>query len=174
MFNVGDHVWTAITGLRPIEEPCPVCFGKKSVTVILGNEDEVVVPCSFCGHGYEPPSGVVSEYRIEPGTDFHIITGRDIHEGETTKITYCLDGGYREEQDNIFSTKEEALAASAKMCENEKTERETKSCYLKKDATKSFAWNAGYHLREAKRLREQIAYHERMAVLCKAKDKIHD
>jgi hypothetical protein len=174
MFNIGDCVWTALTGLRPIEEPCPVCFGKKSVTVISGNGDEVVVPCSYCGHGYEGPRGVVSEYRTEPGVKACAITGRDVHEGYKNEVRYHFAGGYSDDQNNVFETKEEALAASVKRCEDEKKERETRACYLKQDATKSFAWNAGYHLREAKRLREQIAYHERMAILCKAKDKSHD
>ncbi len=50
-------------------------------------------------------------------------------------------------------------------------EQKTKAIYLKKEAKKSFAWNAGYHLREAKNHRKQAEYHDTKAIFCKAKGK---
>ena len=171
LFNIGDVVWFARTGQRPIQEPCPVCFGNKTVVVILGNGEEVIMPCSHCGLGFKPPSGVVTRYRIEPAAERVTITGREIREGEKTEISYHGCGGRFYYSNTIFETEAEALTESARLCAEEIEAQETRSAYIKKDKIKSFAWNAGYHLGEAQRLREQIAYHERMAVICKSRSR---
>ena len=171
IFNIGDVVWVALCGRRPFEEPCAVCFGQKRVVVILGNGDAVETPCSHCGLGYDGPRGFVTEYRIEPAAEQRTITGREIREGKTTEVNYHSAGGYIHYSDRVFLTEAEALAESVKLCEKEINDRETRSAYIKGDKIKSFAWNVGYHLREAKKLREKIDYHERMAVACKLKVK---
>lgn len=171
IFNIGDMVWIARHGMTEFHDPCQVCFGKLSVIVILGNEDQVVVPCSYCGLGFDGPRGWTTECRIEPATEQVTITGREIREGERDEVNYYGPRGSVYGQDIVFETEAEALAESVKLCEKEIKDRETRTAYIKGDKIKSFAWNAGYHLREAKRLREQIAYHERMAVLCKEKAK---
>ena len=167
IFNIGDVAWFAKTGLRGIEEPCPVCFGNKSVVVMLGSGEGVSVPCSYCSLGIDPPSGVTTVYRIEPGAEPVAITAREIREGEKTEITYHGHGGRYFYSHTLFETEAEALAASKELCEKELQDRETQASWVKKDKIKSFAWNAGYHLREARSLRDRIAYHERMAVVCK-------
>jgi hypothetical protein len=171
LFNIGDVAWFARTGFQEIQEPCQVCFGNKSVTVILGNGDEVIVPCSCCASGYNAPSGLVTHYRIQPAAMAVTITGREIREGEKTEVTYHGSGGHFYYSHTLFESFAEALAASKELCEKELHDRENRAEWIKKDTTKSFAWNAGYHLREAQRLREQIAYHERMAVVCKSRTK---
>ena len=171
MFNIGDVAWYARTGVSPIEEPCPVCYGKRAVVVILGNGDEVTVPCSFCGPGIEPPSGITKTYRIAPAAVRVTITGREIRDGETTEITYHGPGGSFYYSNTLFATEAEALVASKELCEKEIHVRETRSAYIKGDKVKSFAWNVGYHLRAARDMREKIAYHERMAVVCKSRSK---
>jgi len=171
VFNIGDVVWIARHGRQERHDPCPVCFGKLVVTVILGNGDEVDTPCSYCGAGFDGPRGWVTEYRIEPATATTVIMGRESREqqGHAPEITYHGLGCYCYSQAIVFATEGEALAESVKLCEKEIKEQEERACFIKKNKIKSFAWNVGYHLREAKRLRDQIGYHERMAVLCKAK-----
>lgn len=171
VFNIGETAWFAQTGLRKIEEPCPVCYGKRAVVVILGNGDEVSVPCSYCGLGIDPPSGVTSVYRIEPGAERVTITGREIREGDKTEVTYHGIGGRYFYSHTLFETEADALAASTELCAKELLDRETRAAWVKKDKIKSFAWNAGYHLREAGTLRARIAYHERMAIVCKSRAK---
>jgi hypothetical protein len=171
IFNIGETVWIARYGMQEFHDPCLVCFGKLSVTVILGNSESVETPCSYCGLGHDGPRGWTTEYRIEPAVEKVTITGREIREGESTEIIYYGPGGHCYQQAVTFETEAEALAESVKLCEKETNSRETRAAWIKKDKVKSFAWNTGYHLREAKRLREQITYHERMAVLCKAKEK---
>jgi hypothetical protein len=41
MFKIGDTVWVPDCGNRQKQIPCPVCFGKLRVTIILGNEETV-------------------------------------------------------------------------------------------------------------------------------------
>jgi len=167
IFNVGEKVWIASHGRQEFHDPCPVCFGKLFVTVILGNGELVETPCSYCGLGFDGPRGWTTEYRIEASARQITITGREIREDEVTEVTYYGPGGYCYSKNIVFETEAEALAESNRLCEKETREHMTRSAWIKKDKIKSFAWNAGYHLREAKSIREQIAYHERMAILCK-------
>jgi len=62
MFKIGDVVYFASAGQRQVDIPCPVCFGKREVTLILGNGDSVELPCDYCGKGYDGPRGYVLEY----------------------------------------------------------------------------------------------------------------
>lgn len=173
VFNVGEAVWFAQTGFQPIEEPCPVCFGHKAVVVVLGNGDEISLSCSYCGVAFMRPTGTTTTYRIAPGAKRVTITGREIREGEKTEITYHGHGGRYYYSHTLFETEAEALAASKELCEKELEDRETRAEWVKKDKIKSFAWNAGYHLRAAHKLRNDIAYHERMASVCKARAKVN-
>lgn len=168
MFNIGDVVWAAYFSMQPQQIECPVCFGKRQVVVILGNGDEVITPCSNCGLGYEGPRGFVEEYAQEAGAGCVIITGRTVQEGGgETRVIYKA-GDYSYGADRLFSTCEEAMRSAEGMASEHKKEHETRAEYIKGNKIKSFSWNVGYHLREAKKLKEQIAYHERMAILCKA------
>jgi len=170
MFNIGDAVWVARYGLLKKEITCPVCFGKKKATLILGDGNQVELPCTYCTLGYEPPRGFVEEYVTEKRVGVEVIAGREIVEGnEPIRVRYTTHGGYSHDPDVVFATKEEADAKADALCAEETERREKLAIYLKEKASKSFSWNAGYHLREVKQHREKIAYHERMAVLCKAR-----
>lgn len=170
IFNIGDQVWIARVGLRAFFDPCTVCYGNLSVVVILGNGEHVSVPCSYCGPSIEPPSGTETNHRIEPGVESIVVAGRNISEGTETTVIYLDATGRSYRPEVVFETEEEALAESKKLCEQELEERQTRAVYIKKNQLKSFAWNAGYHRREAKRLRENISYHERMAQACKDRE----
>jgi lipoate synthase len=172
-FNIGDRVWIPRYRQVYTEVQCPVCFGKKLVTVILGNGDEVILPCSNCEHGIgTDPSGTVMEYIVEQRAEPVTITGKEVHEdSDGKKVIYHSSGGYIYYSDKIFETQEEALAESVRLGEADKKDHEEKAEHIKKDKLKSFAWNAGYHLREAKKNRKDAEYHEHMAVLCKARSK---
>jgi len=169
MFNIGDSVWVARFAMIPRPVECPVCFGNKQVFVILGNGDEVTTPCSNCGLGYEGPRGFVEEYSKEAEAECVVITGRDIQEDGGKAVVRYRAGNYSYDDNRVFSTREEAMQCAEGLAAAEKQERETRAEYIKGKNLKSFAWNVGYHLRAVKKAREEIAYHERMAVLCKAR-----
>jgi len=172
IFNVGDSVWIASYEVRKEKVTCPVCFGKLQVILIFGNDDQVIFPCDYCAKGYETPRGWVEEYRCEPRCESIKISGREIRETEgMTEVRYNSYDSRTHNSKDIFETKEEALIEAQKRADLKTEEEKTRAIYLKKNINKSYGWNAGYHLREAKRLKEQIAYHEQRAILCKAKDK---
>lgn len=176
-YHVGDVVWVA--RCAPYAEkrvPCPVCFGKREVTLILGNKDTVVLPCENCQLGYDPPTGYVTVR--EPVVKAERVTI------DRVKITETTEGQVREYatnmvtsgagttcqilgNDKIFDTEEEALIRATE--DAQKMNNENRNPKAKFD--RSYTWNAGYHMREAKRLQRQVEYHEKQAVLCKAKAK---
>jgi len=173
IYNVGDSVWVASFELREEQIPCPVCFGTLRVTLILGNGESLTLPCDYCGKsGYEGPRGYVTEYRREPRCKSATISAREIREnGVETEIHYSSPDSHSYRPADVFETQAEAIADAQRRADEMAKEEETRAYHIKKNVNQTYSWNAGYHLREAKRLKEQIAYHERKAVLCKAKSK---
>jgi len=177
-YKVGDEVWFARCGNEHIQETCPVCYGKLEVTLILGNEDKIKLPCDYCRRGIGGPTGVINEYdyvskpeqiRISQVDSKETIDGI-IHEYHS--LPY-----YHHEESLLFDTKEEALAKCIMIKEEFEKDQITRTENIKKSKNKSFSWNAGYHIGEAKRNRKSAEYHEKMAVICKQrvpKEKIHD
>jgi len=170
-FKIGDTVWYAKCDHTTVTKPCPVCFGNKEVTLILGNGESVILKCDYCGKGWESPRGVVDEpgYVIAP----ECVTIKEIHiiMTETGNKYEYQSGCHAYYSDRLFASKEDAIAKGIELKTDLDTEQTTKSEYLKKDVKKSFAWNAGYHMRAAKEHHQKAAYHERNARLCKEKIK---
>lgn len=169
-YNVGDVVWWAHCGTEHVSHPCPVCFGKRQVTLVLGNDDQVILPCSYCSHGYEDPTGIETEYEYVVKPERKTITSIEIQVSSTDEKREYRSDSYLNIED-IFDTEGEALTRCLEVKQKLEEDQRTLAKYLKEKAEKSFAWNAGYHMRATKKLRQQIEYHEKMAVLCKAKTK---
>ena len=171
MFNVGDRVWLASCGTEQVTKPCPICYGKLRVTLLLGNGDSVDIDCDTCGNGYKQSRGVVQEYEYVAEATPIVITAVVVEQTMgSEKIEYRC--GYTcPPPENLFLTESEALARCAEIVREEQERQATRVEYLKKKAQKSYSWNAGYHLREAKSLEERAKYHREKAVLCKAKSK---
>lgn len=167
-YNVGDKVWWAKCGSQGVKVPCTVCYGKKEVIVILGNGDEVIVPCDFCGHGLEPPKGYLTEYQYiaEP----ELVTIQRISSDQTScgeKREYHW-GHYYLDANDIFDTIEEATERCAQIIADREQAKIDHPKY--KDA-KSYSWNAGYWLREIKSAERTIEYASKMARLCKSRSR---
>jgi hypothetical protein len=173
MYSIGDTVWVTRVGNLPIKTTCPICFGKLTVKLILGDDTECIVPCSYCGLGHEGPRGYIDEYDFTADAENFHITGLTVTrtaEGDEVEYHSGSDICYRTAKD-VFETKEAALEEAQtvkKQCEIDKI---TRSEYIKKDKQKSFAWNAGYHLKHAEKMRKDIKYHEKMAVICNDRSK---
>jgi len=164
-FKIGDDAWSDHYGRKEITVPCPVCYGKKTVILILGNGDQIETPCDYCGKGWQGPRGFITEYQyVAEAKSVHITR---IEQGITAggvDIIY-QDGSHIFHR--LFSTREDAIkAAELRRSEIERDEA-TRAEYIKAKVHKDFSWNVGYHLREAKRCRENADRHERMAKLCK-------
>lgn len=165
-YNVGDSIWWARCETRQIKKPCPVCFGKKEATLILGNGDEVILPCEYCGYGINAPTGIITGYEYVAEPEHSVITKVKIEvtdDGEERKyyIGHCDSDG-----SDIFDSEAEALAKCTEMAQKREHEQMTLAEHIKENKQKSFLWNAGYHLEAARKSREEAARHERNAVLC--------
>jgi len=170
-FDVEDEAWWAKTGVSAVTKTCPVCYGEREVTLILGNGDRVRLPCSYCGTGFDAPRGFVTEHDYVAEPQMVIITGVTSYDnGEAVEYEYRV-GAYVPKGDDLFDNRDDALSRCQEIAERRKRDEEKKVEYIKYDKKKSFAWNAGYHMRCVKKAHKDIEYHERMAVICKAKDK---
>lgn len=170
--KVGDIVYVASYGRREERVPCPVCFGKLAVTVILGDDTHISTPCNYCGHGYESPTGTVMEYVESGRVDALIII--KIATEDTVKGTsysyYYADGRYSDDH-NAFLAREEAEGYADELAAEHKRKMIERAEYIKKDKHKSFSWNVGYHMREVKNLTKRAEHHKEMAQICKARTK---
>lgn len=159
-FNIGDKVWLANCGTREKRNPCPICAGKLKVTLILGNGEQCVLDCDYCGKGYEGPQGYELEH--EPFIKPELVTvSKTETDGKT--FDYRFEENFYAEQDKVFLTKEAAevkckeIAAELAALEQRRLE------YNRENGKKTFSWCAGYHKREAKRNEKEMNYHKKKA-----------
>ncbi len=168
-FNIDDTVYLATCRNEEIKVPCPVCYGKLEVVLILGNDDKVTLSCDYCGKGYDGPKGYTREYKFIVAAKPVTITGVDSEKrADGEKIQY-RSGCYVYAEDQLFIKEEDALEKAKEVKAANDEEQNTRAKYIKHNVNKSFSWNAGYHFRCAKREREQAEYHEKKAALCKAR-----
>ena len=169
--KIGDTIWTASYGNERVQVPCPTCYGKKEVVVILGNGDHVAISCDYCSQGYEPPRGYVHEYVEKGSVSIHVVTEIRSYITATGESLEYRAGDRMVDGDKAYRTEDEAQAMAAELAAKHKHKEETRAEYLKKNPRRSYAFNAGYHLREAKDHRKKAEYHDWKAKLCKAKAK---
>lgn len=171
-FVVGDRVWYAKCQWEPVTKTCPTCFGKKEVTLILGNGENVILPCGGCSPGYDPPQGYISEYEYVVKPEPITITGMSIEIDRNGKeqVRYNSGNCFFDDID-VFSTEEEARTKAEAKKKDLDEEQRTRAEHIKKNVHKSFSWNAHYHMREAKKHRESALYHDEKAQLCKERAK---
>ena len=160
-YAFGQVVFSAVAyNHNLVSVPCPICFGKLFVTLILGNGEQQAIQCDACGHGYESPRGVVGEYRAESRVEEGVITGMSwdsYHE----KWCVTVNGHAR---DNLFTSLEEAEAARARMhAEQEESARKNWEEQLD-NKKRRHTWSAHYHRscladleRRAKHHRDRLA-----------------
>jgi len=170
-YNVGDRVWYAYYEHTQVQKPCPVCFGNKEVTLILGNGDKVLIPCDYCGHGFEPPRGFIIEYEYVAKAELFVITKIESEVDAVSENRRYYSGNHYSGIEDLFDTEEQALVRCAERIKQQELEETTNAYHLKKNHLKSYAWNAGYHLTRAKYYREQAEYHDKKARLCKERTK---
>ncbi len=171
-FKIGDTIYVSKFGRRGIKIECPVCFGKKNITLILGNDDSVIMPCEFCKDGLGTPAkGYVTENRMDAGASAAVISKVSIEQtADGCKVEY-QSGSYRYYSKDVFATEDEALAESKLRADKYNLEHETKAEFIKGKPDKNYSWNAGYHLRLVKNAERDIEYHSKMAKICKHRAK---
>lgn len=171
IFNIGDTVFVARA--NPVEKQvvCPHCFGKKFLTVILGDGSQVKIDCTGCARGYETPTGSVSYHEFTPYVEQHTITGMDSSQsnGQIEVMYWSGCGGF--EGRRCFATEAEALARAQELLSEHQKEEERRLNQAKTNQDRSWAWNATYHRNELKRAQESVRYHTAKLDVCKSKAK---
>jgi len=155
-YNIGDKVWYAKTGTKEKSVECPECFGKKFLTVILGDNSKVTIDCAGCARGYEPPKGYVIYY--EWGVDVREVTIQRM-EIKPDEVTYGFWDCYSAETDRIFSTKEEAEKRALELVE-EHNKEELARIYRKEKNNHTWSWNVHYHRDCIRRAEKDLIYHK--------------
>ena len=168
VYKVGDWVWYATYDSEEIKVPCPVCYGNKVVTVILGNGDEVAVECDYCGKGWQNALGYVTEYQRIPKAEQRMITKRRIEDGRDGEEIEYIGSQYILNIAQMFDNEQEAYDYAVGLAEKATQEALDKPKYKNE---KSYTWNAGYHLKQAKSKRNEADYHEAKAKICKTRAK---
>ncbi len=156
MYSIGDKVWYAARRGREATMTCPDCFGKKYLTVILGDDSKVTIDCTACARGYEPSRGYIT-YTTYDAIPELVEIGRIETNG--IKTEYGFSQCRIADSSCFFATEEEAKEKAEQLCaEHEKEEID--KINSKQYRTRTWAWNATYHRKELKRTRELALYHE--------------
>ena len=174
-FNIGDEFWVARAGTTDLQRPCRVCAGSRLVTLILGSGEAVSLECGYCGHGFEGPRGFETYYGYRAEPALYFVSGVVVNsseKGEQVEYRAEANGGYYTfPATDCFLTYDMALARSTELVAKHETDQERQMSVKEKGDHKSYAWHAGYHLREAKRERASAERHERKAVIMKSMDR---
>jgi len=170
-YKVGDVVWVASFEHTKKTKPCPVCFGELKITLILGNGDQVVLPCDYCGKGYDGPKGYVSDYEYIADAKKEVITAVNITQTAAGEKIEYRSKHYILYPDKILDTEKDAIQRSNELAAEYKKERETQARHIKNNTNKTYSWNAGYHMRAVKQAKHDLEYHEKMATICKQRSK---
>jgi hypothetical protein len=158
MFDIGDKVWVARWAKDKQWETCPHCLGNEYLTVIMGDGKQVTTACACCAEGIGKSSGKIAKWDYVPSADEVVLDGYEVKttkgKRETTYRSGCC--GF----DNVFATKEEALAFALAKIEQERAEDKRRMEYNKEKAEKTWAWNATYHIDQIQHFEDQIKYHK--------------
>jgi hypothetical protein len=142
---------------------CPDCFGKKFLTVTLGDGvgSIVTIDCGTCSVGYDPPSGIIRlpTYTAELTTvRIDSVITKLVNEQEI--CLYSGDSMYETPESDLFLIEEiQAATERADALAKEHTEEEAKRMLRKEKDTRTWAWNICYHRRQIKEAERQLAYH---------------
>jgi len=171
-FKVGDKVYVSKFGVIEYSVKCPVCFGKRVVTLILGDDSAVELECDYCKNGIgTKSSGYRKKLKREAGTDYVLITEVRIKKTHAKEETEYMSNNYIYYSKDVFAEEAKALAASTKRAELYNIDQRTKAEFIKANAFKSYSWNAGYHMNAVKDAEEKLTYHSEKAKICKDRSK---
>jgi len=157
-YNIGDKVWYA--GRKSIQEriTCPECFGKRYLTVILGDDSKVTIDCAGCASGYDPPKGYILYHKQIINVSQITIDGMEISPKEI-KYKYNYGGcswnvAYHED---VFSS-QEAAEIRAKELAEEHNKQEHERIHRKEKNNRTWSWHVHYYrkmIRDAKKTIER-------------------
>lgn len=154
-YNLGDTVyWVESSAYYQKQIPCPMCFGKCYVTIILGDDSQEKIECGFCQRGCDRPSGYATTWEPFAKVCSGVITGLSTKDGNRYEV------GYRTiNEHEIYTEAEAQLVCQTKL----KEETERAAFWFGESfvtAKKKQVWSAGYHRECIKREKRTIEWHE--------------
>lgn len=165
-FEIGDTYFLPKTSPTQVKIPCPICAGKKVVTVIDGYGVTWEVDCEGCGLGFEQSRGFINEYSYAPSaTSFVIREIRSFYDGRWSVIS--ITGEYAD-YNVLHKDYGEALDASTKSIEKLIEENHRRTATHKADMLKKKGWTLRYHQECIDKFDRQKSYHLRKIRLIKA------
>lgn len=158
-FNIGDEVFVAEAhAYARVEIPCPICFGKKSVQLILGNGEIESIDCDGCGLGFNGPRGVICASEATSKVYSGVVTGVSCDR---------FNGGWKYEVGgrgvdacDIFADKDAAEQRRIVLFDEAKRARDVNLDSQLADKKKSHAWHVRHHRDAIKRAEREIQWHE--------------
>ncbi len=171
-FNHGDVVFHVESSCHyGTKVPCTVCFGKRKVTVILGNEERVDTECGHCAPGIERPSGLSTTWGPSASIVEGTITGIRNDYGSWK---YEVGGGRNLSEYELFSSREEAEPLRVAKLEEVTEQKQTYDRDHFVTATKKQSWSAGYHRMQIESHERQINWHKMRLCMIKEKQSFDD
>jgi hypothetical protein len=158
-FEIGEEVFYADAGPHTRSDvACPICFGKRSVKLILGNDEQVDVECDFCGHGFDGPRGTVAIYGPKSFVRAGTVKSLEYADDE------CIVGvdwyRFRTSERRVFASHAEAEARRVELhAECEIQAKKSFDAQLHTGKRKP-TWSAGYHRAQIAELKRKLAWHE--------------
>ncbi len=171
-FQIGQNLYfVRAASYAGVKETCPDCGGTGRIRVVFHDDTMVSIDCANCAEGYNPPTGKITVYKPKCDVRYGTITGVSIRssnveyeisssEPEPSDDGRYYVGEYHLNEDNVFSTEEDAKVAAAEMFASLIAEKE-KQITQKEKPTRTWAWNASYHRSAIKKAKENIEYHTR-------------
>jgi len=170
-FEIGKTYYLPEHQPEKIQVPCPVCYGKKRVEIILGNDERVSVECDGCGLGFDGPRGFVHDYSYTPRvTPFTIAGVASMHSDEWYVVSTTG------QQVNWKCLKESEASAMQECVDRAKElvdENMRRAATSNKQKLKSKTWSVRYHEGIIKDIERKIAWH-RQQVSKRKREASHD
>jgi len=163
--NIGDFIYWVYSSTNYQKEiPCPMCFGKLFVTIILGDNSESKIECGYCQKGYERASGIATVWEAVALVKSGEISGVSTRNGTKYEVGYETLMSTE-----IFTSKKEAEAHRKVRYEEEilRANKWFKDNFV--NAKKSQTWSTGYHRNCIKSAEKTISWHKDR--LCMIKEK---
>jgi hypothetical protein len=154
-YNIGDTVyWVESSTHRNQTVRCPMCFGKRYVSIILGDDSVEKIACGFCERGMERSSGTATVWKADAVIKSGVISGLSMKSGVVYEI------GYRNlEECYVYADNIEAEVK--RKLEFEKVKRRADNWF--KDSfircKKKQVWSVGYHKNCIKSAETNIEWH---------------
>lgn len=155
-YKLGDVIYWVESGTHHGKLiPCPMCFGKFFVTLILGDGSQEKIECGFCSHGIDRPSGQAKTWEAHAEVKSGAITGF------SSKDSIRYEVGYKTiyAHEVIDDEKTAELVKEIKLEEaKEQAAKWFRDSFVQ--AKKKQLWSAGYHRSCIERQERTIEWHK--------------